>query len=256
MGRNLIRLGVLAAMMVLLAGTATADTIFTATSGSLSASATFSVVGTNLVITLANTSTADVTAPNQVLTALFFTIAGNPTLTPVSAIVPAGNTILFAPSGNCTSGPCNVGGEWAYAAGLSGSPLGAYAGGSSSGFGLFGSFNFNGPNLQGPNALDGLQYGITSAGDNPAVGNAAVTGQNALIKNVVVLTLSGLPQNFVLDGKITNVSFQYGTALTEPNVPGQCTNGGCNTPVPEPASLVFFGTGLLGLAGLVRRRIS
>lgn len=45
---------------------------FNASSGLLSASATFDIVGGNLSVTLTNTSTNDVLAPSDVLTALFF----------------------------------------------------------------------------------------------------------------------------------------------------------------------------------------
>ena len=75
------------------------------------------------------------------------------------------------------------------------------------------------------------------AGNDPATGNTPVTGTNALNKNSVVFTLSGLPAGFDLDC-ITNVNWQYGTSLTEPNI-------------PEPASALLLG---IGACALVRRR--
>ena len=42
----------------------------------LSATADFDIVGKNLTLTLTNTGTADANAPGQVLTAVFFDIAG------------------------------------------------------------------------------------------------------------------------------------------------------------------------------------
>lgn len=238
------------ALLILAAGLALAapslaDSItFTGTNGSnLSATATFTTSGSNLIVTLTNTSTVAVPDPAAILTAVFFTLGGNPTLTRVSAILGPGSTVLYGP----TNGG-NVGGEWAYISGLSGAPLGASSGISSTGMNLFGSGNFNGPNLQGPASVDGLQYGILSAGGNNG-GNAAVTGKFALIQNQVIFTLTGLPTGYSLTGNVTNVNFQYGTALTEPNNPGR-------TPVPEPGSLVLLGTGLLGLATIVRRKLS
>ncbi|HEY3245423.1 MAG TPA: XDD4 family exosortase-dependent surface protein [Phycisphaerae bacterium] len=199
--------------------------------GSLAASAEFDVSGSNLIVTLTNTSPVDAQVPSDILTALFFdTVGASPTLVPVSAVLGPGAVVFFG-----GTDPGNVvGGEWAYRQGLSGAPLGASRGISSAGFDLFGPPDlFPGTNLQGPDSPDGIQYGITSAGDDPATGNAAVTGANALIKNEVVFTLSGLPDGFDPSTQITHVFFQYGTALTDSGF------------TPEPSSLALLGIGTL-----------
>jgi hypothetical protein len=214
--------------------------LFEASKGSLSASADFRVSESNLIVTLTNTSTADVSDPSDVLTAVFFTFVDDPVLKPVSAVVPVSSRVLF---GGTDPGGA-VGGEWAYADQLSGAPHGANQGISSSGLGLFGAANFP-PynNLQDPaDSVDGLQYGITSAGDNPATGNQKVTGSQALIQNQVVFTLSGLPSGFDVSS-ISNVSFQYGTALNEPNIS-----------VPDASIVLLLGSSLLGLGLLGRRK--
>lgn len=64
-----------------------------------------------------------------------------------------------------------------------------------------------------------MQYGLLSASDNLASGNAQVTGGNAFIRHSVVFTLTGLPSGFDPEASIRNVNFQYGTSLGEPNVP-------------------------------------
>ena len=220
-------------------------------SGDRAASATFDTSGTNLIVTLTNTSTSDALVPVDILTAVFFSLAGDPTLSRVSAVLGAGSAVHF---GGTDAGGV-VGGEWAYLDGLVGAPGGADEGISSSGFGLFGPFElFPGTNLQGPDSPNGLQYGITSAGDNLATGNAPVTGGEALIKNSVVFTLSGLPVGFnpAALGAVTNVSFQYGTGLTEPNVPGVTTG---SVTIPEPATLSLFGVVLAVAAWRRRRRV-
>jgi hypothetical protein len=182
-----------------------------------------------LVVTLTNTSSADVTAPQQVLTGFFWSWDYRGTLSPVSAKLGNGSVVLF----DDPPAEGNVGGEWAYASGLTGAPYRASNGISSSGLGLFGAANFNGPDLQEPStSVAGLQYGITSAGDDPATGNAKVTGSQALIKNSVLFTLaySGDAPDLstIIDG-----SFQYGTSLSEPNVS-----------VPEPSILLLLGIGI------------
>ena len=152
----------------------------------------------------------------------------------------AGSTVFYGPNGGG-----NVGGEWAYSDNLSGAPGGADEGISSAGFSLFGNANFGVSNLQGPLAVDGMQYGLTSAGDNLTTGNAAVTGNFALIQNSVIFELSGIPGGFDPSqaGAITQLSFQYGTALSEPNF----------SQVPIPASLLLLGSGVLGLTGFRRK---
>lgn len=224
--------------------TSEAAVTYSGVSGSLSASVTFAQSGNNLVVTLTNTSTADVTKSAEVLTAVFFDVAGSLSLTRVSAVVAAGSGVFTVPSG--AAGPVgangNVGGEWSALANLSGAPSNAKYGISSSGLDLFGPGNRfdTTQNLQGPTSPDGIQYGITSAGDNLTTqqGNG-LQGEN-LIKNSVVFTFSGITGTFDF-GRISNVSFQYGTSLgSEPNIPGV---------VPTPGAVA-----LLAGAGLALRR--
>lgn len=243
-GKSAASLMGVAALALTMAGQAQAIT-FTGSSGSLSASADFTIVGGNLQVVLTNTSTADVLVPANVLTGVFFSVSGPSNFSSVSALLTGGSTVIYDPDGQPAGGV--VGGEWAYATGLSGAPNGATSGISSSGLGLFGVANFPGANLAGPSSsVDGLQYGIVSAGDNAATGNGGITGTGGLIRNSVTFTLGNIGANFNLAG-ITNVSFQYGTALTEPNIPSRG--------VPEPSTLLLLGAGLAGM-GIWRRKFA
>ncbi len=228
-----------AAVLLLLSSTVaiSAPITFIGSSGNLMAQATFDTSGTNLVITFSNMSLADALVPGDILTALFW---DGPAVSPGSVVLNSGSTVLF---GGSDSGGV-VGGEWAYRCNLTGAPAGC--GLSSAGFGLFSPWDvFPGSNLQGPVDPDGVQYGLTSRGDNPLIGNDPVTGPNALIQYSIVATLTGLPAGFDPATGVTNVSFQYGTALDE-------TRFGT---VPEPKSAVLLGLGLgLFCVGSFRRR--
>jgi hypothetical protein len=222
-------------------------------SQSHSASVDFSIVAGQLQVLLINTSTADASEPADMLTGVFFNIASDPAFTSISAVLGTGSTVV----NGSTPADGVVGGEWAYLNNLSGAPHGANQGISSSGLGLFGGPTFPGSDLAGPpgGAVDGLQYGITSAGDDPTTNNGGASVP--LIKNAVKFTLGNVPLNFDPAAFITDVSFQYGTGLAEPNITASCTScgpggGGSNVGVPEPASLALLASGVLML--LMRRK--
>jgi hypothetical protein len=216
-------------------------------SGSRSATVEFVRSGSDLIVTLTNTSTADALVPTDILTGVFAEIMCNPVLTPVSAIVPVGSSVFEGGTGvDVTPGDRVVGGEWAYTDNVVVVPPNNQ-GLSSVGLGIFGPGDvFPGDNLQGPESPDGVQYGLTTAGDNLLTGNGGITGPH-LIKNSVVLTLSGFTDE--PDEAITYVTFQYGTGLDEPMFG-----------VPEPASMVLLGAASLSIAAycgpqrLFRRR--
>jgi len=214
------------------------------------ASATFTLslsgTTTNLLVSLTNLATYKPNDPQDILTSVFFSLTGDPTLTKISALLNAGSvgvkngSILTVPGGV-------VGGSWAYAADLSGAPGGANEGISSAGFGLFSHANrFPGASLPGDSSTPGgLAGGLTTAMDDGSKYNGGLSGR-PFIKDSVVFTLGAVPASFALSG-ISNVTFQYGTTLgTEPNLPGVL--------VPEPGAvtLAAVGIALLGLINCKR----
>jgi hypothetical protein len=197
---------------------------------------------TNLVVTLRNTATYDPNDPSDILTAVFFSLSGNPSLSADSAVLAPGSAVKG--NGGLTDPGGVVGGEWAYASSLTGIN-GASQGVSSAGLGIFGPGNlFPGSNLEGPVSPDGVQYGISTAFDTAGNDNGGIAGVG-LITNAVVFTLGNVPASLSLSD-ISNVSFQYGTALSEPNIPG--------TLIPEPNTVALTAAGMCLLGVLKRRR--
>jgi hypothetical protein len=215
----------------------------------LEAQATFVIVDDTLTITLTNTATDDEEfgdpgqdTPGNTLSGIFFDIAGSPspTLTPQSATISAGSLVQ---ADKCDFGPCSasttdVGGEFGFATSWSGGPSSGYGISSSGYIGGSGTL-FGGPNLDDPDSPDGINFGIISAAGiyNPNGGLA----NDPVIQDTVVFVLTGVTG--ISEDAISNVSFQYGTGFDEPNIV-----------VPVPAAVWLFGSGLLGMVGIARRR--
>jgi hypothetical protein len=224
--------------------------LISATNGTLSASANFSINGSGqLVVVLTNTGVNDVLAPGNVLTAMFFDLNGVGTLTPLSAALSGGSVAFYAslPAGG-------VGAGWQYEDGRSGLPNGQTEGISASGFGVFGpNGNFGSPAV----TLNGIDFGLLSAGDNTGTGNGGITSGGPLIKDQITFTLSGLPVGFTdadLTNDLTNVAFQYGTALGQPTT--EPCIGSCGpATTPEPSMPLLLGAGLLAW-GVTRRYVA
>jgi hypothetical protein len=253
------KIGILAAaLLVLVSSQAGAASILFSASGTgvdgaaISASALFDITGDTLTITLTNTALSDNTTggvdagkdvPGNTLTGVVFDLTGNPTLTPVSALVAAGSII-----GTCDIVPCggattDVGGEFRYDTGAF--PGGADRGVASAGY-IGGDGNFGSAvNLDSPpsGAVNGINFGLIS-NDPSFVPNGGLS--EPLIRNQVVFVLTGVSGLTLAD--ISDVSFQYGTGFNEPNL--DC----CDHDVTEPGTLMALGWGLATLGLYSRRR--
>ena len=263
-------LGAAFAATALLASVQTANAVATFTgsgtvgSNSVAAEADFSLSGSTLTILLSNTSSPDghKETPTNTLSGLAFDISGQSTkLTPQSATA---SSIFQA--GLCSDGcaTTNVAGEWGYQfnkVGISQDNLVGGAGyvttGLTHNIGNFGPNGTAGTNLDDPNSLDGINFGIIANNTSDGLNGGL---HEPLIQNSLTLTLSNLPSGFSLDD-ISNVLFLYGTQLGEGSIPGECVEatqcnpgGGPGPGVPEPATLFLLGSALLGYGAMRRRQ--
>lgn len=232
--------GIIASAMMLCATSneAGAALVFSGTSGGRVAEAEFDLTGNLLTVTLRNTSSADVLVPSDVLMAVFFDTSS--TLTAVSASL-NGSSVYYGSLIN------NVGEGWQY-----GHPVNAQgknSGISATGLGIFGNANWFYTSPKTP--LNGLDYGILSAGDDTATANSGISGHGPLIKNQIQFTLLTAP-GFSLSELGNSVVFQYGTSTAEPHFQG--------TVVPESATIFAGALVLLPMAAstiqIVRRKHS
>jgi hypothetical protein len=213
---------------------------FTDVSGR-SASADFSLSGNTLTITLSNTASGAITAPNQVLTALFFSYS-------TGGVSSANTALSTGGSANYTTPQYfgDVGGEWGAKSNVNGFNYGL----SSTGLGDFGPGDtINDNDLTPPGSPDGLQWGIVNPGYVDGTGNGGVE-DSPMSRGTVTFTLT-VSSGFNPDN-ITSTFFLYGTAYGE----GGGGGGGGGNAVPAPAGLILLATAVpvFAFRRLIRRK--
>jgi hypothetical protein len=211
----------------------------------LAASATFSVSNLDLIVTLSNTSTYDPMVANDILTGIFFTIDGDPKLTPESAEVAPASSVVGRTMPPGFTG--DVGSQWAYRNDLVGAPNGTDEGISTASLRWFGPRDlFPYEKIRGIGSFGGVSFGLTTLNDLPGNDRAGLRNQ-PVIQNSVVFTFAGLPEDFSVSD-ISHVTFQYGTDLRAPELDAMA-NG-----VPEPPTMALVVAGILG--ALVARKLA
>jgi hypothetical protein len=240
--RKLAVFGVLVASFSAFAPLARANSITFSASGtnnlgnSISASATFTTSGSGtLTVVLTNTDSALIHAGGaDALTGLYFS-DGGVALTPVSASLTSGSTMLPA-----TANPSVIPTSWGFTTAPSGvpAPAGDWAIGATGLIGGSGNYDFTDTYHNSPGYLAGPNYGI--------LGNASDTygGFSPMEATSVTFTFdyTGTISSF------TGIDFLYGTSSGEGLIAPP------STPVPDGVSTFgLLGVVFLGLAAAHRR---
>jgi hypothetical protein len=196
------------------------------TGNDLAAHVVFSSSGNTLTLNLTNVGDP-ASAPNDVLTGLFWNLSGNPQLSPSSATLTGGGDSIVH-----SDGDNSLGKHWGFAS-FANSAFGVDKYGiGAAGFGLFGKGSFASPGAN----VQGVSYGLINGLGDDANGGLKVP----LVSNSMTFQWSGLSSVPV----ISDVHAQFGSGLDETRLAA--------SPVPEPgaASLLVLSAGAM----LTRRR--
>jgi len=208
------------------------------TDGKSTANFTLNTATDILTVVLTNNIATAGAETDVALTALFWNGCNTSALTTGTAALTSGSNVIQFPAFVPGS---DLGKENAYKFFSSSPPVaGINQGIGNAGLGVFGETDqFTSGNLTSPPVgLNGVDFAIVGPGYVTGSG-AGVFGTEPLVQNSMTFTFTGVTNDNYLDC-ISNVQFNYGTAL--------------DNPVPLPGAVLLLGTGMARLVAYARRR--